>query len=254
MIEFKQWHENEGVNYKFFSECQIYFCQCDLHHKLSLFELLRIVTDAAVEDFNQRCMSYDTLTDNGIGILVSRQSFRFHKMPVGNQKVTIKTWEEKPLPLQFVRAYEICDLETGEKLVSGISTWLLVDLNSRRLMRIKDFTLREPPLWQNEHDCYPADKITAPENMELLTSRPIWFSDIDGNGHMNNARYGAFVIDSLPEEYQKKEFTDFKINYSKEAIQGQKIDLYGNFNDQEKKITIIGKQKDEICFESELYW
>lgn len=254
MITYNQWHEADGPNIKFFTQNQIYFCQCDQHHKLSLFELLRTVTDAAVEDFNQRVMSYDVLTDNNQGILVSRQAFRFHKMPVGNQKITIKTWEEKPEPLQFVRAYEIFDTETNESLVSGISTWLLVDLSKRRIMRIKDFKLREEPNIQTEHNCLKAEKISIPENMDLFTKRPIWYSDIDGNGHMNNARYGAFVVDSLPAEYQKKEFSDFRINYNKEAVQGETIEIWGNIDDQNKKITIVGKQSDSNCFEAELFW
>lgn len=254
MTEYRQGHEVDGSNFQFFSENQVYFCQCDLHHKLSLFELLRIVTDAAVEDFNQRVMSYDILTEKGVGILVSRQAFRFHKMPAGNQKITVKTWEEKPEPLQFVRAYEIFDTETKESLVSGISTWLLVDLNTRRLMKIKDFTLRAEPTIKTEHNCFSAGKIAIPAEMTRILERPIWYSDIDGNGHMNNARYGAFVIDCLPPEYQKKEFSDFRINYSKEAVQGEKIELFGNFCSQEKKITIVGKQSGSTCFEAELFW
>lgn len=254
MITYNQWHEADGPNIKFFSQNQVYFCQCDKHHKLSLFELLRTVTDAAVEDFNQRVMSYDVLTDNNLGILVSRQAFRFHKMPIGNQKITIKTWEEKPEALQFVRAYEIYDTETKEPLVSGISTWLLVDLTKRRIMRIKDFNLRQEPDIQTEHDCLKAEKIVLPEQLVTLTTRPIWYSDIDGNGHMNNARYGAFVIDSLPPEYQQKEFTDFRINYNKEAIQGESIEICGAFDDSNKKITIVGKQNNSTCFEAELFW
>ena len=254
MTDYKQWHEIDGANYTFYSENQIYFCQCDLHHKLSLFELLRLVTDAAVEDFNQRVMSYDVLTENNMGILVSRQSFRFHKMPEGNQKITIKTWEETPEPLQFVRAYEIFDSETKEKLVSGLSTWLLVDLAKRRIMRIKDFTMRTPPTLKLEHDCLKPEKIVVPENLDFLLKRPIWFSDIDGNGHMNNARYGAFVVDALPPEYQGKDFTDFRINYSKEAVQNQLIELYGSLVDSEKKIVIVGKQDGSVCFEAELYY
>lgn len=254
MTVYKQWHETDNSEISFFTENQIYFCQCDAELKLSLFELLRMVTDAAVEDFNQRNMSYENLTKNEIAILVSRQSFRFHKMPVGNQKITIRTWEEQPQPLQFVRAYEIFDSETKEKLVSGISNWLLVDLKTRRLMRTKDFTLRLSPQISTEHDCMQADKITVPENMQFLMKRTIWYSDIDGNGHMNNARYGAFVIDALPVEYQKKKFTDFRINYSKEAALGEEIELYADINDNTKKITIVGKQKNEICFESEIFW
>lgn len=254
MTTFKQWHENDRANFQFYSENQVYFCQCDKNHRLSLQELLKMVTDAAVEDFNQRCMSYDTLTEKGLGILVSRQSFRMHKMPVGNQKITIKTWEEKPEALQFVRAYEIFDTETKEKLVSGISTWLLVDLNKRRIMPIKSFTLREAPDIQTEHDCPALGKIAMPENAVLLAERPIWYSDIDGNGHMNNARYGAFVIDSLPEIYRNHEFKDFKINYVNEAVLGGNIKLYGTFDDDGHKAVVIGKQDEKICFESELYW
>lgn len=254
MTEYKQWHEISGPNYQFFSQNQVYFCQCDANHRLSLQELLKTVTDAAVEDFNQRVMSYDVLTDNGYGILVSRQSFRIHKMPVGNQKITVKTWEEKPEALQFVRAYEIFDTESGESLVSGISTWLLVDLNKRRIMPIKNFTLREAPDMQTEHDCPALGKIPLPETATLLAERPIWYSDIDGNGHMNNARYGAFVVDSLPEAYRTHTFKDFRINYVKEAVLGENIMLYGSFDDAEKKAVIVGKQGEQICFESELYW
>lgn len=254
MTNYRQWHEDVQGFKKFNSECQVYFCQCDKYHRLSLFELLRIFTDAAVEDFNQRCMSYDTLTDSDVGILLSKQAFRFHKMPVGNQKITVRTWEEKPEALTFARTYEIYDTESGELLVSGDSRWLLVDLSKRRLMPLKMFTMRVPPENTTEHDCLKADKISIPENLSPLCKRPIWYSDIDGNGHMNNARYGAFVIDCLPEEYQKKEFSDFRINYNKEAVQGEMIELFGSFNDSEKKITIIGKQNENNCFEAELFW
>lgn len=254
MVEYRQWHEGEGDNVTFFSEGQVYFCQCDLNHRLSIFELLRLVTDAAVEDFNQRHMSYQILVEHGIGILVSRQSFRFHKMPVSNQKITVKTWEEKSEALQFVRAYEIFDTETKEPLVSGLSTWLLVDLNKRRIMPIKNFTLRPSPDRQTEHDCLPAAKFAPVENLRVLSERPVFFSDIDGNGHVNNSRYGSFVLDALPEEFQKLKFTDFRINYSQEAVLGQNIVLSGAFDEQAKKITVIGTQNDKVCFESELYY
>src|SRR5574344_447490 len=118
MVIFKQYHDGTETQLKFHSENQIYFCQCDAQHNLSFFELLRMLSDAAVEDYNQRGMSWKILQDNGYAILVSRQSFRIHKMPFANQKITIHTWEEKNQVLQFVRAYEIIDSETNEKLVS----------------------------------------------------------------------------------------------------------------------------------------
>lgn len=254
MIEYKQWHESLQDFIYFNSECAVSFCQCDKNHKLSLFELLRLVTDVAVEDFNQRLMGYEKLTENNVGILLSRQSFRFHKMPVVDQKICIKTWEEKPEPLLFVRAYEIFDKETGEKLVSGISNWLLVDLQKRRLMPIKNFTMRKAPEKTSAHDCIPLTKILVPDNLEKLGERKIMYSDIDGNGHMNNARYGAFVIDALPEEFQNISFTDFKIYYNKEAVQGQMLEIFGSIDSEHRKVFILGKQGNVNCFESELYY
>ena len=66
--------------------------------------------------------------------------------------------------------------------------------------------------------------------------------------------YHALLIDALPAEYQKKDFTDLRINYSKEAMVGQEIQLYGKFLDEEHKVIIIGKQQDQVCFECEVYW
>ena len=224
------------------------------HQSGSLQGLLKILSDIAVEDYRQRGLSWQMLAEHNTAILCSRQAFRFHKMPEANQSITINTWEEVPQPLQLMRSYEIVDTETGEKLISGFSAWIIVNLATRRIVRTKDFTLRPDSILKEEHDCLEPSKIIVPQDLELLMERPIWYSDIDGNGHVNNARYGAFVIDSLPEEFQKKEFTDFKINYSKEAVKGSVLKVYGNFDESSKKITIVAKQDDNICFESECHY
>lgn len=254
MENFKQWHEGSETELKFHSQSRVYFAQCDANHKLSFFELLKILSDIAVEDYRQRGMSWQMLAEHNTAILCSRQAFRFHKMPEANQSITINTWEEVPQPLQLMRSYEIVDSETGEKLISGYSAWIIVNLATRRIVRTKDFTLRPDSILKEEHDCLEPSKIIVPQDLELLMERPIWYSDIDGNGHVNNARYGAFVIDSLPEEFQKKEFTDFRINYSKEAVKGSVLKVYGNFDESAKKITIVAKQDDNICFESECHY
>ncbi|MDE5897809.1 MAG: acyl-[acyl-carrier-protein] thioesterase [Treponemataceae bacterium] len=254
MDTFRQWHEGTETELKFHNESRLYFCQCDARHKLSLFELLRLATDTAVEDYRQRGMSWQFLAERGIAILVSRQSFRFHRLPEANARITISTWEEAPQPLQLMRTYEITDTDSGERLVSGRAAWMVVDVQSRRIVRAKDFTLRAPPTISTDHDCLPPGKITVPERMAPLAERPICYSDIDGNGHMNNARYGAFVMDCLPPEYRQKDFTDFRINYSKEAVCGGQLTLSGAFDDEGRKIVLSGTQDGATCFEAELFY
>ena len=90
--------------------------------------------------------------------------------------------------------------------------------------------------------------------MTELNQRPICYSDIDGNGHTNNSRYGAFTVDCLPPEYQQKQFTDFRINFSKEAMKGEMLQMYGHADAQSHKVTVTGRQGNDTCFESELFY
>ncbi|MBB5219279.1 MULTISPECIES: acyl-ACP thioesterase domain-containing protein [Treponema] len=254
-ITYRQWHE-EGT-FKFNVETMVSFSQCDRNKNLSVHELLKLTSDIAVEDFNQRNMSRDTLTAAGYAILVSRNSFNIHRIPVENEFITVSTWEEKSEPFQFIRAYEIKDSKSNEKLVTGLSTWLLVDLNNRRLLPIKKFTMREPLDTVTEHDCLKPEKISLPENMTHLEDRKIRYSDLDANGHTNNARYGAFAFDAIPDEFKEKKLKALRINYSQEALYDQNLEIKADLSDSEK-LTVAGflnnGEKPVSSFECEFYF
>ncbi|MCR5762447.1 MAG: acyl-[acyl-carrier-protein] thioesterase [Treponema sp.] len=251
MTDFKLWHEDDKNT--FHNKTMVYFSQCTKNGKLSLNELLRLTSDTAVEDYRQRGLSREFLMEHGYYILVSRCAFRIFRLPSENQNIEITTWEEKPDPLQLYRGYTIKD-ESGKTLVNGYSTWLVVDCNARKIVPAKNFTLRKPFDFRTDNDCPKPGKIVIPQERTLLSERIIGYSDIDANGHTNNSRYGAFLLDALPEQYQEKNFTDFKINYSKEAMYGQKLKVSGSFDDAQKKILIIGETESGTSFESELLY
>lgn len=248
MKNFQQWHDGNV----FHSEMNLTFGRCDRQHRLNLSELLLVTSDTAIEDFHQRGMTFDVLQEHSISILVSRVSFHINRYPLANDRITVTTWEDPPEGIQLSRRYELTD-HTGETLVSGTSTWLIVNPGTRRIMKPSQFTLREPPVEAHPFSGIPCGKIVLPDHMEKLDERIIRYTDIDANGHMNNARYGAYIIDCLPAEYQSKNITDFRINYSHEAMIGDTLQLQGNFENPQK-IIIAGKAPSGICFESELYY
>ncbi len=256
---FKYWHEADGRTFK--SEHKVLFSQCDGNKNLSLCELLKITSDMAVEDYAEQGMSRDFLIEHGFAFLVSRASFRFHRLPRESECFTCTTYEEKPEPLQLVRAYEFTAAD-GTPLVTGLSSWILADPVARRIIPTKKFTLRPEVTSQKEHDCLKYGKIALPEEMQLLAERKIGWSDIDGNGHTNNARYGAFLADALPAPYRDKAFTDFRINFAKEAMLGETMQVFGTFDESAGKAVVVGKvvrdasgnAVSSVSFESELYW
>ncbi len=249
MTEYKQWHDGNVYN----SQYLIGFSQCNVDRTLSLNELLKITSDVAVDDYNKQGLPREVLTKNGIALLVSRNSFRIHSMPKENQRITVKTWEEKPEPLQLVRGFDIVD-DKGMSLITGVSMWITVNIAARRIMPTKFFKLRKEPELIMEHDCLASGKIAVPDDMILLDERKIRYTDIDANGHVNNSRYGAFIADSLPEQYRNKNWCDFKINYSKEAFINDTMKIYAAFDDKNNKVLIVGKTEKGNSFESELYY
>ena len=251
MDTFRLFHEEDGLTFR--HEPRVYFSQSSSNKVISMSELLRLTSDTAVEDYRAQGMSRDMLLEHGYAILVSRCSFRLHRLPRENERVTVTTWEEKSEALQLCRAYDITN-DSGELLVTGSSTWLLVDPVGRRIIPTKNFTLRKPVTKQTERDCLKPGKILIPEGMELADERMIRYSDIDGNGHTNNSRYGAFIMDALPEADRKRQFKDFRLNYSKEAMLGQKLQVFLHNNAEAQLITVVGKTESGTSFEAELYY
>lgn len=251
MGEYRQWYDEDGIT--FHSEHKVQFSQADSSKRLSFFELLKISSDMAVEDYAQQGLDRDTLTAHGYACLVSRVAFRFHRIPRENERYVFTTYEEKSEPLQLVRAYEFA-AQDGTPLVTGLSSWLLVDPATHRIIPTKQFDLRPRVEGQKAHDCLKYGKIAMPEQLDECYERVILYSDIDGNGHVNNARYGAFMADAIPDSLRGAVFTDFRLNYAKEVKLGETLRVFKHIDEDAKKMTIVGRTDGGTSFESELYW
>lgn len=232
------------------------FNQCDAHKNASFSQLLSVTSEAAGDDFTVQGFSWDYLQTIHICMLVSRLSFKLYKIPRENQKVKIKTWEEKARALQCMRRYDLYDAQTDELLLTGLSSWLIVDPETRRIQKPSVFTARPLPEKETPFDGIDCGKIHHSENEKVLDERLIRFSDIDANGHVNNSRYGDFFADALPKEFHEKTVTDFRLNYAKECREGDVLKIFGEVSEDNTKITMTAKieASDEICFEAEAFF
>ncbi len=248
------YYEDDGFTLHFSD--RVFYTQCGTNKKLSLFELLKRTTDISTEDFRRRGMSMDFIAQNGFARVVSRSSFRFHRLPERDEAIEIITREEKPEALQIIQSYEIKS-ESGESLISGESAWMIINSQTRRIVPTKNFTLRKAPEERLSHDCIPNGRIARPEHLKELATFKMQRSFLDGNGHVDNAWYATLIIDSLPEDFSKREPKDFRINYSKELFFNDTLVVSAAFD--ENKITLIGEKctgenTKELSFESELYF
>ena len=147
------------------------------------------------------------------------------------------------------RVYEMSDLN-GNLCVSIKSDWILVDPETRRIMRPDSFTARKLGVCQREIDCPDTRKIQLPkEGMEEWGVRPVRWSDLDGNGHVYSGRYGDIAWDVLPPDLQDRTPREFYINYSHEAMLGQELRLLGVRTAEGCKVEGVGPHG--ACFTCE---
>lgn len=244
--------EHHDDNLVFFKDEKIPFTHCTPDRKMTVSELFRFTSDSAGEDFSLRNMSWQFLYDKGLAIILSRASYHINKMPVADQIITLKTWESAAQGPLCTRNYEIYAYGTDELLVKGQTLWTILDLKNKRLMPAKAYPYRPLPTVVTDFDGIKCGKISMPENMEVLGTKSILYSDLDANGHSNNSKYINFVLDLLPNEYQTKNFTDVRLNYSKETKLGDQLEIKVAY--EENKIIAQGIVDGTSSFEAELYY
>ena len=85
--------------------------------------------------------------------------------------------------------------------------------------------------------------------MERLGTRPVYYTDLDLNSHINNAVYTRIAVDFLPEEYRQRQICDYVINFKRETLLGEVLELKGGAT--EHGYVIMGFVGDALNFASE---
>ena len=202
------------------------FARCDCFQRVRVSTLLSLAAAVAGYDYDARGLTYDKLYEMREVFLLSRVALRIHRDPRALQTVDVTTWEDGVKGAHMQRVYEIADSEGV--MVSIRSDWILVDPQTRRILRPESFTARAFTVCPVAIDCPPTRKVALPrQGLEELGVRRIYWSDLDGNGHLYSGNYGDIVWDHLPPDLRDRSPSAFYINYSREATLDQELRLLG---------------------------
>lgn len=169
------------------------------------------------------------LKSRDVAWILVRMHVRYENLPKVYSKALLQTWHSGVSGPLFTRDFRMTD-ESGELLVKATSSWALMEVSTRSLAkaeRIFDLLGPEPQCQERVLDS-DAPKIIWPRGKEALSvaSHRVVYSDIDYNGHANNARYPVWAFDALPqEEIKGRRITDFFINYNRELHLGETTEL-----------------------------
>jgi len=231
-----------------FDEKRVYFYECDYKNRLKLSEILKLSAELAGHDYTKKGLSHEFLWENGMVFLVSRVSFHIFEYPQSQIELISSTWEKGKKGAMFLRGFEIKGVD-GRKYVEGTAGWVLVNPETRHIIKPKSFQYNMPQITDRECMALDIGKISS-ENLTLYGKREVRLSDLDGNGHVYNGNYADMAIDVISQQLFEQGVENFRINFVSEAVLGDTIDIYGD--NEGNKIIIIGKICDKVCFESEI--
>ncbi len=163
--------------------------------------------------------------------MVVRTGFWLDRPLLWRDALTIRTWHrggDKPL---MYRDFELS--VNGETAGQALSIWTLVDLADHTLTRADRF----PEFAGTDGGALIRDtrlpKLKLSGDLPLLGERALHYSDTDGNGHVNNARYADFLCDAaeLQAAPPGSFVREMRLDYLQECKAGETLTLLGGPGD-----------------------
>ncbi|MDO5560388.1 MAG: thioesterase [Oscillospiraceae bacterium] len=229
---------------------RVYFYECDYLGRLKLSEILKLSAELAGFDYTRKGFSHEYLWDRGMVFLVNKVSFRINSYPSNQQKLISSTWEEPTKGAVFPRGFRIMN-EQNEVLIQGVTSWILVDPVSRKIIKPSKVNFDMPKISDRLNPALEAGKIKY-SDLQYAGKRIVRISDLDSNGHVYNSVYADIACDTMNETEYKQNVVNFRINYINEAHLNDCIELY---KQQDKdRLVVIGKTNERICFETEFLY
>ncbi len=178
-------------------------------------------------------LSVERLQSEGITWVLARLQLEVMGAPQAGEEIRLSTWPVDIQKLQFRRDFIMYGPD-GQVLARGITQWVIVNLETRKLERIPSFISDLRPV-NAERVMDEADwRIPAQADGPVLGSFPVRLADIDRNRHVNNVRFIDWIVESAPFSGQEKasSLKGLEIIFRAEGLYGDTVIARGASGDK----------------------
>ena len=227
----------------------------DASWRLKPSSFMDLAQEAAGQHAVYLGFGYDDLIATNTAWILSRVHVEFVDAPKWRENITLRTWHKGLNRLFFLRDFILTD-DQGRERVKATTSWLVLNLETRRLVR-------DPKLMEEGTVCTdnvietPADKVVMPKDAEpqYVMDHHVAYSDVDMNGHTNNAMYMQWAMDAVDYDIAStRPVKWFTINFIHETKAGEIVALYKVVKEEEdgRHVFVEGKVNDQSAFTVEI--
>lgn len=204
----------------FEKEYEIHYYEIDYNRRALITSIVDYLGDVATSQSEDLGIGIDYLIENKLGWVIYKWNINMYKYPQYNEKIKIKTWPYSIKKFFAFRKHEIVNSK-GEVIGNAESIWFLINMERRRPVRVNEHLINvfevdglESPL--------EIENINAPSKVDSEKLFNVRYSDIDTNGHVNNTKYIAWAIETVPMDIVLNyTLSNLKVTYEKETTYGE---------------------------------
>lgn len=191
--------------------------------KMTPSALINLMQHAAGKHADALGWSVRSMHLDGQTWVLQRFCMHIENLPLDDANILIKTRPSGADRLLAYRDYEVAT-DDGTVLARATSSWVVMDLESRRPLPISD-DVRDlgsrfgPPL--------PIPEPLRLRPFEAAPDAPVFrvrLHDLDLNRHVNNVRYIEWALEAVPAEtFEKAALSSLDITFKLECFHGDEI-------------------------------
>ncbi len=197
----------------------------DFQNKLKISSIFNYMQDDASFHAEELGVGYNLLKKNNIFWILSWAKVEITELPSYGDKIKIKTWAKGKKRLFYMRDFIFYN-DKGVEIIRATTAWLILNSETKRISDLTKIGI-ELPVFPNENaiEEYPG-KFNWETHTGVSFLRKIFYSDIDINKHVNNARYIEIILDCYSEnEHSRKKIHSLTISYKGETHFMDELDI-----------------------------
>ena len=201
---------------------------CDIDDRLHPWAAVRLCQEVTEYHGNATGIGFKTLLAQNQAWVIVRGLYNVYRLPDAFENIELSTWSRGNNGLIAFRDYRMTGAD-GEVLLTGTSHWPLIDMTTRRAMRLHSVIEH----YEN-HDIMATefasiDKIVMPAmtDNDIVAHHLAAYSMIDHTRHVNNSEYIKLLFDSLHTiGFDCNKPFRLELNYQLESRLGELLCVY----------------------------
>jgi medium-chain acyl-[acyl-carrier-protein] hydrolase len=203
----------------------IRYHELDSRGLLRPVSLLNLVQDAGGMHAAQLGVSVRDLRQRGLTWVLSRVHVVVERYLHADDVISVRTWPSTREGLFSCREFEMRN-RSGELFSRATSSWAVLDLASRRPVRLQeclpDYPLTAGRALEDDFATLPQFPDSPDANFRELPFQ-VRRSDQDSNQHVNNTVYTDWALEAVPDEVAAGHLYSLEVSYRAEALYGDSI-------------------------------